>query len=150
MPIRLPAPTPRPGGPNDQGMNRIALNPAALGVDDQCALRPRSFATLWESQDTRRARWGGFGPCVQDGDCPTCPIFRAEPQHLDAFASRILVRIAADGRPHLMNRAEDGWASLSIRWTWQELARLDGWTLGRRHHDEHSEGFWLEHAVPDG
>ncbi|MFJ6566620.1 hypothetical protein ACIQNU_04320 [Streptomyces sp. NPDC091292] len=45
-----------------------------------------------------------------------------------------------------MNRPEDGWASLARRWTWQDLSRLNGWTVGRAHRDGHSDGFWLERA----
>jgi hypothetical protein len=28
-------------------------------------------------------------------------------------------------------------------WTWDRLARLDGWVAGKPHWGEHGEGFWL-------
>jgi hypothetical protein len=147
MPIHLTAPAHNPKGPDGQGWNRMEVGSLA---GDQCALRPRNYATLWESQDTRRARYGGFGPCVNGGDCTNCPILKTPPKHLDAFDDQILVRIHPhDGHIYLMNRPEDGWASLGLRWTWAEIARLDGWRIGRRHNDEHSEGFWIHRGTPD-
>jgi hypothetical protein len=144
MPIYLPAPSHRNGGPDGQGWNRIALGSLA---GDQCALRPRDYSHLVESQDTRRAGYGGYGPCIADGKCETCPIFQAAPLDLQSLDNRILVRVHPhDGRLYLMNRPEDGWASLGLRWTWQDLARLNGWEIGRRYRDEHSDGFWLERA----
>ncbi|MEX3101210.1 MULTISPECIES: hypothetical protein [unclassified Streptomyces] len=147
MPIYLPAPAHRPGGPDGQGWNRIALGSLA---GDQCALRPRDYSHFRESQDTRRARYGGYGPCIADGKCDTCPILRSAPHTLTAFDDRILVRIhPVDGRPYLMNRPEDGWASLAKRWAWQDLARLDGWEIGRRYEDEHGQYFWIERVPPE-
>jgi hypothetical protein len=144
MPIYLPAPSHRNGGPDGQGWNRIALGSLA---GDQCALRPRDYSHLLESQDTRRAGYGGYGPCIADGKCETCPIFQAAPLDLQSLDNRILVRVHPhDGRLYLMNRPEDRWASLGLRWTWQDLARLNGWEIGRRYRDEHSDGFWLERA----
>lgn len=144
MPIYLQVPAHRNGGPDGQGWNRVSLGTLA---GDECALRPRGYSHLRESQDTRRARYGGYGPCISNGKCTECPIFQAAPKHLDAFDDRVLVRVDLHGSPHIMNRPEDGWASLSMRWTWQDLARLDGWTVGRAHRDEHSDGFWLERAT---
>ena len=146
MPIHLQAPAHRNGGPDGQGWNRISLGSLA---GDQCALRPRDYSHLRESQDTRRARYGGYGPCIGTGDCEKCPILQASARHLDSLDDRVLVRIhPSDGRPYLMNRPEDGWASLGLRWTWQDLARLDGWEIGRRHQDADGDGFWLERAAP--
>lgn len=143
MPIYLKAPAHRNGGPDGQGWNRMSLGSLA---GDQCALRPRDYSHLAESQDTRRAGYGGYGPCVSEGKCIECPILQAAPRHLDAFTDRLLVRIHPNGEPYLMDHPEKGWSSLAWRWTWQELARLDGWTVGRAHRDEHSGGFWLERA----
>jgi len=141
MPIHLPVPAHRNGGPDGQGWNRVSLGTLA---GDECALRPRDYTHLRESQDTRRARYGGYGPCIGSGHCEQCPILQTPPRHLDSLDDRVLVRIhPVDGRPYLMNRPEDGWASLAKRWTWQDLARLDGWEIGRQHSDEHSDGFWL-------
>lgn len=142
MPIYLKVPAHRNGGPDGQGWNRISLGSLA---GDQCALRPRDYSHLRESQDTRRAGYGGYGPCINDGNCADCPILQAAPRTLDWFGDRALVRVhPSDGLPYLMNRPEDGWASLAKRWTWQDLARLEGWEIGRRHRDEHGDGFWLE------
>ncbi|WP_433259299.1 hypothetical protein ACQPYK_49785 (plasmid) [Streptosporangium sp. CA-135522] len=154
MPIYLPAPTHNPGGPDGNGWNRFSLNAGAL-YPGQCALQPTSYATLWESHDTRRARWGGFDPCVRNGDCTSCPALTpAQPRRLLSFTPDVLVRIlaregAAD-QPHIMNRPEDGWASFSERWTWAQLAHLEGWRLGDQHRDEHSAGFWLHATTISG
>ncbi|MFF0277499.1 hypothetical protein [Streptomyces sp. NPDC004330] len=145
MPIHLPAPTYQPGGPDGQGWNRISLGSLA---GDECALRPRDYTHLRESHaDTRRARYGGYGPCVADGRCETCPILQATPLTLSCLDDTVLVRIHPDGHPYLMNRPEDGWASMAKRWTWQDLARLSGWTIGRTHRDEHSRGFWIHRTA---
>ena len=45
-----------------------------------------------------------------------------------------------------MNQPGKGWDSSSEVWTWEELARLEGWQVGRAHEDEHGQGFWL-HAT---
>lgn len=162
MPVRLEAPQHRPGGPDGQGWNRLSLN-AHLGADRaQCALRPRSYAALRESQDTRRAGWGGFGPCDQDrASCTGCPRLTARPKTLRAFGDRVLVRLwerasTENGpavqhpapQPWLMDRPEEGWGSTGYPWTWSELARLAGWRIGRPYRDEHSDGFWLIKVNP--
>ncbi|MGP3777003.1 hypothetical protein ACTWJ8_39840 (plasmid) [Streptomyces sp. SDT5-1] len=150
MPIHLTAPASRPvgpDGPDGRSMNRVALNVAGLGLDDQCALLPRNLATLWESQDTRRARWGGFGLCTKGGACSTCPVLTAAPKRLDSPSDEVLIRVDEDGRAHQVHRPEDGWASRVAHWPWPDLARLEGWRLGQRHSDEHSQGFWLLRAA---
>jgi hypothetical protein len=148
MPIHLKAPEPALGGPDGRGWTRLSIGSMGALVMDECALRPRDYTHLRESQDTRRARYGGYGPCIGSGDCEQCPILQSAPRHLDSLDDRVLVRIhPSDGRPYLMNRPEDGWASLGLRWTWQDLARLDGWEIGRRHRDEHGDAFWLERAA---
>ncbi|MFJ6559958.1 hypothetical protein ACIQMV_08755 [Streptomyces sp. NPDC091412] len=147
MPIYLKAPAYRNGGPDGRGWTRMAINSMAVGVNDECALRPHDYSHLRESHaDTRRARWGGYGSCISGGHCESCPIFKAVPLTLTALTDRVLVRSGPGGSPYLMNRPEDGWASVARRWTWRDLARLNGWTVGRRHQDEHSDGFWLERA----
>jgi len=142
MPVYLPVPARNPRGPDGQGWNRLRVD-ADLS-SDECALRPTSYATLVESRDTRRARYGGFGPCARDGQCGGCPVLNAKPRTLQAFGDRVLVRVHdRDGDAHLMNRPEDGWASCGYRWSWADLSRLEGWDVGSQHHDEHGEGFWL-------
>jgi hypothetical protein len=150
MPIHLKAPQPPLGGPDGRGWTRLNIGSMGALVSDECALRPRDYSHLRESHaDTRRARYGGYGPCVTEGRCEECPIFKAAPLTLAALTDRVLVRIGPGGSPYLMNRPEDGWASVARRWTWQDLARLDGWTIGARYGDEHSDGFWLERATGD-
>lgn len=147
MPIYLPAPAPPSRGPDGQGWNRTYLGSLA---GEQCALRPRDYTHLIESQDTRRARYGGYGPCINSGKCDGCPVLRRR-KTLTSFDDRVLVRVhEMDGRPYLMNRPEDGWASLAQRWTWEELSRLEGWSFGPRYHDEHGSGFWLLRAEISG
>lgn len=145
MSIYLRKPAHDPKGPDGQGHNRMEIQ----GIThDQCALRPTSYATLWEGQDTRRARWGNFGWCVQEGNCGTCPVFTAPRESLDAFTDKVLVRISErDGKPWLMNHPDRGWASSGYPWTWERLARLDGWTVGRSHRDADGVGFWLVRAA---
>jgi hypothetical protein len=148
MPIYLPAPAHKAGGPDGQGWNRLSVMSIC---GDECALRPRSYPALFESHDTRRASYGAFGPCVGKGECDGCVIRTAEPRTLRSFGPRVLIRLLEKARgdgtvmvqPHEMNKPEDGWASFSHSWSWEELARLEGWRLGDRYRDEHGEGFWL-------
>ncbi|GAA2861348.1 hypothetical protein [Nonomuraea rubra] len=146
MPIYLEPPACRPGGPDGRGWNRLSLN-AHMGQDAaHCALRPRSYGKLYESQDTRRASWPGFAACINENRCDTCPIFNAEPTELRSFTADVLIRIDERGRPWAVNKPEQGWSSSAQLWKWDEIARLSGWKIGARHVDEHGEGFWL-HAV---
>jgi hypothetical protein len=159
MPVFLESPRVRPGGPDGKGMNRLSLN-ANERPAHQCALRPRSYATLVESRNTPRARWGRFGRCTASGDCGACPrLTPAEPRELEAFCDRVLVRVrdsdiaggwlgAPPPEAWVMNRPEDGWGSRGERWTWEELSALPGWEVGRHHKDEHGEGFWLIRERP--
>lgn len=160
MAIFLHAPSHDPRGPDGRGHNRIEIQ----GIThDQCALRPRSYGTLVESRDTRRARWGGFAPCANEkpGSCDQCPILRARHRKLDVFGDTVLVRIAENRRPGgllsdivtttpwVMNRPEGGWGSYGEPWTWEQLSLVDGWDIGQAYRDQHGEGFWLNRtAVP--
>ena len=163
MPIRLEAPTSRPGGPDGKGWNRLSIN-AHMGTPaDQCSLQPRGYTHLWESTNRpRSAQWGNYGRCTQQGgDCTTCPVLTGKPRLLSAFGDKVLVRILEKPilrdrevlgyreEPWAMNKPEDGWASFGYPWTWHELARLPGWTVGRAYRDEHSEGFWLHKINPE-
>lgn len=149
MPIYLPAPELPGRGPDGRGITRLSI----WGVSTaECALRPTSYPSLFESHDTRRARYGGFGPCVGSGACDGCVVRTKERRELRSFGPRVLIRllerVSEDGRtvtvqPHAMNKPEDGWDSFSYPWSWEELARLEGWKLGDRYRDEHGEGFWL-------
>lgn len=146
MPIFLRAPAHNPAGPDGQGWNRLSIwSPAG----DECALRPHSYAALIESQDTRHARYGGFGACIRQGQCDGCPIRTRPVRELHAFTDRVLARISpSDGHPWLMNHPDKGWASFGYRWTWEDVARVPGWTIGDRHVDQHGDGFWLVRAEP--
>lgn len=139
MPIHLRAPEYKPGGPDGKGWNRLSLGAHYGSPSDQCALRPRSYGTLWESHNTRRARWGGFGPCIGDGACDACPVFAAlqTPTNIDTSADQVLVRVTENGTPVPTVRV------LGDKWTWADLVRLRGWRLGRQHRDEEGDGFWL-------
>ena len=141
MPIYLRPPVHNPGGPDGQGWNRFSLGSLA---GDECALRPLHYGALLEVHaGTHRATYGGYGPCIAQGDCETCPILQVGPRTLTAPGDRVLVRVDCDGNPHLMAHPEGGWSSRSIPCMWQDLARLNGWIIGRWHRDEHGDGFWL-------
>jgi hypothetical protein len=74
---------------------------------------------------------------------------------LNAFGNRVLVRLAETTtstggittEPWVMNRPEDGWSSYGEPWTWDQMARLVGWTIGGTHKDRSGEGFWLHRQV---
>lgn len=149
----IAAPGHTPSGPDGQGWNRLSLNAGPIS-SGQCALRPRSYEKLWESLN-RPPHFGGYAPCAsRDRDCRACPVANTEPRRLATFTADVLVRLRGDERLpecHLMNKPEDGWASRSYVWTWQELCMLiarGGWRLGDRMRDEHSEGFWLHATLP--
>lgn len=161
MPIYLPAPKPDPRGPDGQGWNRLSLGAHYSTIPGQCALRPRTFATLYETlRTTELARFGNHGRCVRDNpgrypDCRSCPVLTAEPSTLDTTHDRVLVRIQRHTTgswlatqtvdvPYIVTDPDLGWNSPHQRWAWDQLARLTGWRAGRVHDDRHSPGFWLE------
>lgn len=171
MPIYLPMPRHDGRGPDGQGCNRLSLN--AGPTSDQCALKPSSYATLWESQNTTRARFGSCGPCTRGGACGDCPVLAAamKPEPLRALTDRVLIRVLVRPSAHLfgtstrvpyvMNKPELGWGSRGCPVTWQRLVQVlgHGWTLGKRHIDHDSPGgsdgeaFWLhkqDPTSPDG
>ncbi|MFB6398317.1 hypothetical protein [Polymorphospora lycopeni] len=161
MSIHLPAPTYRPGGPDGKGWNRLSLNAHMGSHPGQCALRPRSYAALFDMRrDTRHASFGLYGHCTSDGKCGTCTVLTAKPRLLSSFTEQILVRELDRTPPagwtterrvelHVMNRPDRGFAETSYRWTWEEMAHLPGWRVGRQYRDEHSEGFWLHKVNPN-
>jgi hypothetical protein len=160
--ILLEAPKHRPGGPDGQGWNRLSLNAHMGAASDQCAIRPRSYATLHEAWRTTVARWGSFGRCDNGSNCGTCPRIEAlehDPKWLPADTDRVLVRLKErEGdfgwtgtpapTPYVVDDPEAGWASPRYRWTWENLVRLRGWNLGPQHRDEHGDGFWLIKVDP--
>ncbi|MFE4869434.1 hypothetical protein [Streptomyces sp. NPDC056682] len=167
MPIYLPEPDPtRPA--DGKGFNRLTLNAHIWAGGAQCALRPASYPTLFESYDTRRARWGGFGPCIQNKpDCETCPVLTeldTSTEQITFNSPRVLVRIETSVNPDAMFNAaqvttlwmtdqpeDPQYRSNGQEWTWRRILGLKGWELGRRHRDEIGDGFWLHrtaHAAP--
>ncbi|WP_019061737.1 hypothetical protein [Streptomyces prunicolor] len=161
MPIFLRAPEAPAGGPDGKGWNRLSLN-AHFGLPNQCALRPRRWGSLLESHDTRRARWGGFGPCVNRGDCNDCPVRQAVDEQwtvIPVNVPRVLVRIEPVFAADTMFTGPDGWRLWLTTGPddrdyrnrpplgWDAMARVRGWDLGRPYIDEHGEGFWLERTA---
>ncbi|MEU0060517.1 hypothetical protein [Streptomyces sp. NPDC006334] len=158
MPIYLRAPEAPAGGPDGKGWNRLSLNSHG-GFLAQCALRPRRWGALLESHDTRRARWGGFGSCVNRGNCDDCPVRQAVDEQwtvVQMNADRVLVRIEPVFAPGTLFGGPDGWRlwvttgpddrdySNRRPLSWDAVVRVRGWDLGRPYIDEHGEGFWLE------
>ncbi|KUN32499.1 hypothetical protein AQJ11_02945 [Streptomyces corchorusii] len=163
MPIYLPAPKAPAGGPDGKGWNRLSLNSHG-GFPAQCALRPRRWGALLESHDTRRARWGGFGPCVNRGNCDDCPVraaLREQCTLVPVNAPRVLVRCEPVFASKALFGGPDGWRLWVTTgpddqgyrerqkrpWSWEDATRVHGWDLGRPYLDEHGEGFWLERTT---
>ncbi|MDQ0762035.1 hypothetical protein [Streptomyces canus] len=163
MPIYLRAPEAPAGGPDGKGWNRLSLN-AHGGLPNQCALRPRRWGALLESHDTRRARWGGFGHCINRGDCNDCPVRAAVYEQCTVVpvnAPRVLVRCEPVFAPGTLFGGPDAWRLWVTTgpddqdyrnrqpkpWTWEHAVRVHGWDLGRPYLDEHGEGFWLERTT---
>lgn len=152
MPILLEPPAHRPGGPDGRGWSRLSLN-AHMGTGGpQCALRPRSYPDLWiASRDTRHAQWGGHGPCTGGGDCSRCPVLAGrDRRELDAPGDEVLVRLTdSDVAGWTGAPAQQVWID-GERWSWDQLAALRGWRVGRAVTDEQGHGFWLHREVTDG
>ncbi|KUN57290.1 hypothetical protein AQJ46_47925 [Streptomyces canus] len=117
---------------------------------------------MLEAQDTRRARWGGFGPCIGRGQCDGCPIleaWRGQCTVVPVNAPRVLVRVdpvfapdslftgPAGHRLWVTTGPNDGDFRHRRPWSWEDAARVRGWDVGRRYYDEHGEGFWLERTA---
>ncbi|MET8746846.1 hypothetical protein [Streptomyces sp. NPDC004728] len=162
MPIYLRAPEAAPGGPDGKGWNRLSLG-AHIGTGgDQCALRPRSWGALVEAQDTRRARWGGHGPCIRRGQCDSCPVREALNTRCTVVpvnAPQALVRVEPIFPPGLALTGPAGyrlWVTTGPEdrdyrkrqpWTWDDAVRIPGWDLGSMYYDEHGDGFWLKRTT---
>ncbi|MFF4179677.1 hypothetical protein [Streptomyces sp. NPDC001750] len=162
MPIYLREPEAAPGGPDGKGWNRLSLSAHFGTGGGQCALRPRSWGALVEAQDTRRARWGGHGPCIRSGQCDDCPVLEALHTRCTVIpvnAPRVLVRIEPVFTPGLAFTGPAGyrlWVTTGPDerdyrnrqpWTWDHAVRVPGWDLGPAHFDEHGDGFWLERTT---
>ena len=121
MPIYLQPPGHDPRGVDGKGHNRLAL----LGtMGDECALRPTTEATFWDSHDTRKARYGNYGPCTASGNCNSCKRFKKT--HRWEFGEDcVFVRIDENGDPWIMNKQKDGWGEYGITTSWEWLLRLE-------------------------
>lgn len=121
MPIYLQPPGHDPRGVDGKGHNRLAL----LGtMNDECALRPTTEATFWDSHDTRKARYGNYGPCTASGNCNNCKRFKKS--HRWEFGEDcVFVRIDENGDPWIMNKQKDGWGEYGRTTSWEWLLRLE-------------------------
>ena len=141
MPIYLEENAFNPNGPDGQGRNRLRFD--TLDPQPRCALRPRSYATLRESQNTSLAKWNGnFDLCKGGGQCSACPRLKHQ-FALDAFTPDVMIRIDEQARLHAMDRPEDGWASYGRFVEWEDIAAVDGWRIGKHGADAHSPFFLL-------
>lgn len=162
MPIYLREPEAAPGGPDGKGWNRLSLGAHFGTGGGQCALRPRSWGALVEAQDTRRARWGGHGPCIRRGQCDGCPVLEALNTRCTVVpvnAPQVLVRIEPVFPPGLVLTGPAGyrlWVTTGPDdrdyrnrrpWTWDDVVRVPGWDLGSMYFDEHGDGFWLKRTT---
>ncbi|MER5352558.1 hypothetical protein ABT093_19775 [Kitasatospora sp. NPDC002551] len=161
MPLYLPAPEPtRPPG----GWNRLSLNAHIGSVDNQCALRPRSWAALHESRrNTQLSQWGPYGACVAARafpDCTACPVFAARNnpgRAVEVAGDRVFVRVERRIVGELFTAASVDrlWLTSGPEvsrhdgepWTWDQVSRLTDWEVGRRVLDGAGEDFWL-HRPP--
>jgi hypothetical protein len=150
--VFIPAPPRYPRGPDGKGWNRLRIE-SIWG--DECALKPRSPAMLWETRN-RPAGYGGYGPCPVRGACSTCPVANSPVRPMLARTDRVLVRIdPADwGVLRLAAAAGSEPEHPGEAWTWTQLARLSDWEPGRQGRDADGEWFWLDRtlgeATPDG
>jgi len=168
-PIFLEPPAHNPSGPDGKGWNRLSLCAHLGSPAPRCALRPRTYPTLWESaRNTVHCRWewgSGYAHCTRQGRCADCPILAAPARTHRSGADRLLVRIHERGEPsdlipggvrtelRLTGQSEAGPQGPGERWSWDEIRRLNGWRIGRAHRDAHSAGFWIhkiDPSTPDG
>lgn len=91
---------------------------------DECALRPTSEATFWDSHDTRKARYGNYGPCTNAGRCESCERYR-KTTPWQWGGDELVVRVDNDGHPWIMNRPDDGWGEFGMRVTWEYLLHVE-------------------------
>lgn len=138
MPIYLEAPPFDPRGPDGQGRNRLRVD----GIDPapRCALRPRSFPTLRESQNTLLAAWSGqFGRCTNQGKCSTCSLVSRR-FSLPEGDPKFVIRQDANGSLHYTTDLAAGWNAVLTPLDWDDLASLeDGWLFSRAKRDQHGE-----------
>lgn len=138
MPIYLPAPSHNPSGVDGNGWNRIAIHGMCL---DECALKPKTLTAFLGSLDTRRATYGMYGPCFNNGACGTCQVC-VEEHEWKFFSDSILIRVDNNGTPWLMNKTEKGWDSFGKLTDWEKLLTIKGASF-KRYKDEFSDGVMM-------
>ena len=103
---------------------------------------PKCYAALkYEARNTVFAKWGSFGACFAHGECQACSMLL--PTHLSMMTPKVLVRVDEKNVPWIMNKPAAGWGEYGEPVPWSFLARLEGWEIGDRYKDSHSEGFWI-------
>lgn len=138
MPIYLPAPTHSPLGVDGNGWNRMAIHGMC---NDECALRPKTMTAFLDALDTRRATYGMYDHCLNNGECGTCSLLNKE-TNWNFFADEMLIRVDEAGRPWLMNRPDNGWEEFGKPVEWQWLLTIKGPTF-KRHKDKYSDGIMM-------
>lgn len=142
MPIYLPAPTHNPLCIDGNGWNRMAIHGMC---NDECALRPKTMTAFLDALDTRRATYGMYGTCFNNGECEACPLFNKEAEW-KFFTDKMLIRVDEAGRPWLMNRQDKGWEEFGKPVEWQWLLTIKGSTF-KRHKDKYSDGIMMTRVV---
>ncbi len=137
MPIFLQAPAHDPKGCDGNGWNRIAIHGGGMCMDE-CALKPKTLAAFLDAQDTRKVRYGQYGPCHSRGNCSNCKVM-TESKKLSFFGEEIFIRADEKGSPWIMNRKDRGWEEFGKLTTWQSLLTIDG-VIYSRFTDEFSSG----------
>lgn len=143
MPIYLPAPTHDPNGVDGSGWNRMAIHGSM--ISDECALRPKTMTAFFDALDTRKARYGMYGPCVNNGECSTCPLIDKE-TGWNFFTEKMLIRVDEFGRAWLMNRPDEGWAEFSKHVEWEAILTIKG-AIFKRYKDKYSDGVMMIRVV---
>jgi hypothetical protein len=73
--------------------------------------------------DTRKARYGNYGPCDGRGQCNSCQRLHKTEQW-KWLSDEFFIRKDEDGQPWIMNRPDDGWGEYGIRVSWEFLSRI--------------------------
>lgn len=142
MPIYLKAPEHKPSGVDGLGWNRIAIHGMC---NDECALRPKTLTAFFDALDTRKAAYGMYGPCFNNGNCGSCKIANSS-NDWRFFTDEILVRADKNGTPWIMNKPDKGWEEFGKPATWEYILTINGANFSR-HKDVYSDGVMMTKAV---